>query len=114
MGANVRSLIPNMKSVLQIKLSKLFVSRFAPRTTEETVANFVLKKLKCPISCSKIVTASPNSASFKLVVSAVLRAKVVSPEFWSAGILVRTYYEPKPKVPSSKPTPSEGQTYIDA
>ena len=112
-GANIRSVIPNMKSVLQTKVSKLFVSRFAPKTTEDTVANFVSKKLKCPVSCSKIVTASPNSASFKLVVSAALRAKVVSLEFWPAAILVRTYYEPKPKVPTSEPTPSEGQTYID-
>ena len=112
-GANIKSVIPDMKSVQQTKVSKLFVSRFAPETTEDTVANFISKKLKCPVSCSKIVTASPNSASFKLVVSAALRAKVVLLEFWPAGIFVRTYYEPKPKVPTSEPTPSEGQTYID-
>ena len=49
----------------------------------------------------------------KLIVPAALRVKVVLPEFWPAGILVRTYYEPKPKVTTSEPTPSEGQTYID-
>ena len=102
-----------MNSVLQTQVSKLYVSGFVPKTTQDAAANFVSMKLKCPVSCSKIVTTSPNSASLKLIVSATLRAKVVSPEFWPAGILFRTYYESNSKVRTSEPTPSKGQTHID-
>ncbi|XP_066304486.1 uncharacterized protein [Branchiostoma lanceolatum] len=72
---------------------EVFVSRLSVETSAESLTQFLHDNEMELVDCEKLVTRFGSYASFKLVIGKADSEKILSPDFWPSGILVRKFYQ---------------------
>ena len=74
--------------------SEIFVSRFQPHTTINSVKNYVKTQFSdCKsVTCSQLSTRYPSYDSFKIVMHGISQQDALNLDNWPEGILVKKFY----------------------
>lgn len=75
------------------KCTGIFVSRLSPETEASTVANYVKDTIGYNVSPVKLKTRFGSYSSFAIRCAHEVRVKLLVPDIWEEGVIVRGYYE---------------------
>lgn len=73
----------------------LFVSGFAPNTTEENLKTFLNSHQKANYQCELLTTSNKNVNSFKISVPQITKKDFLNAELWPQGIIVNNFFRKK-------------------
>ena len=81
-----------LKSVPFVKLAKIFVSRLEPSASVEGLTEYLYEITGKPLKVAKMTTKHPSYSSFVIVCEKDDETKLLNPDEWEEGVLVRRFY----------------------
>ena len=80
----------------------VYVGGCSPETTADDLKGYCINDLKVDVTeCEPLNSKSEYTKSFRVIVDAVSREKILKSDMWPVNIVVRRYYAPKaPRVNS--------------
>ena len=71
------------------------MSRLCSETSEESLSQYLHDKGTVLVTCEKLKSRFDTYASFRIVVDKVDAEKVMLPDFWPCGVLIRKCFPRK-------------------
>ena len=81
-----------LRSVEQFRNIRVFISRLHPEETEDGVKTFVSGVIPDECTVQKMVTKFSTYSSFVVTCDVKYKEKVLSPEEWANGVIIRKFY----------------------
>ena len=87
----------SLRAVEAVRKVSVFVSRCHPEETEEGINNFAHEIISDDCTVQKLPTKFPTYSSFVITCDAKHEEKIMCPDEWSSGLIIRKFYGPSVK-----------------
>ena len=82
----------NLTAVPRVKKARVFVSRLSPDLSTDVLKEYVADLVKDTCDVEKLSSKYPTYSSFLITCNEVHKEKLLSPEEWEEGILIRPFF----------------------
>ena len=83
-----------LRAVEQVRKINIFVSRLHPDETDGEICNYAKNIISADCTVRKLPTKFPTYSSFVITCDAKYENKILSPDEWSNGVIIRKFYGP--------------------
>lgn len=98
---NATKFVDKLTSVRTYRPLHIFVTRLSPLTECDDIVSFMKSEHEKDVTCEKLKTKFDTYSSFKVSTTYEHSELVMSPDSWPKGILIRKYFEPKARNPTT-------------